>query len=178
MCLSWNNTYIYFYFMYPLRCLRVPQVEYHWIMVMIVVQMKVFGPMTEMPNRKMVKIDRDLNRDLPPTEESCPPTPPRSSEQACCCQSNHTNNYGNNYFNFYCEYLYAFYMDVKQKCHELISLHIIKYQKYINMFISWWGLNLSSYGLNIFVWRSVLLKVQHMDRRLPTAFPLCDQFIL
>jgi hypothetical protein len=36
MCLSWNNTYIYFYFTYLLRCLRVlpgvrvPQVEYHW----------------------------------------------------------------------------------------------------------------------------------------------------
>jgi hypothetical protein len=31
-CLSWNNIYIYifFNFTYPLRCLRVPQVEYHW----------------------------------------------------------------------------------------------------------------------------------------------------
>jgi hypothetical protein len=28
MCLSWNNIFI-FNFTYPLRCLRVPQVEYH-----------------------------------------------------------------------------------------------------------------------------------------------------
>jgi hypothetical protein len=28
-CLSWNNIYFFFNFTYPLRCLRVPQVEYH-----------------------------------------------------------------------------------------------------------------------------------------------------
>jgi hypothetical protein len=30
-CLSWNNIFISFNFTYPLRCLRIPQVEYHWI---------------------------------------------------------------------------------------------------------------------------------------------------
>jgi hypothetical protein len=29
--LSWNNIYSFFNFTYPLRCLRVPQVEYHWL---------------------------------------------------------------------------------------------------------------------------------------------------
>jgi hypothetical protein len=28
-CLSWNNIF-FFNFTYPLRCLRVPQVDYHW----------------------------------------------------------------------------------------------------------------------------------------------------
>jgi hypothetical protein len=29
-CLSWNNIFFFFNFTYPLRCVRVPQVEYHW----------------------------------------------------------------------------------------------------------------------------------------------------
>jgi hypothetical protein len=33
MCLSWNNIYFFVIVRTPLRCLRVPQVEYHWVSV-------------------------------------------------------------------------------------------------------------------------------------------------
>jgi hypothetical protein len=42
MCLSLYNIYIYFYFTYPLRCLRVPQVKYHWSKAPAIIALLIF----------------------------------------------------------------------------------------------------------------------------------------